>query len=487
MGVNYPLSSSLEQELVSKTGELESQRKARETQMTDITLARIAEQVVSQKAAILTMMAKSKNLQAGLCEIAVREIMRAADGLLWCPNYTAKAGSDQRVMAFTGSHWEPVEAQQWKDFVKKCAWRIGVQNSQLMNPSFMNVLYETTAFNVAQYRTQQVPEDEVWLNLRNGTLVLKKDGIASLHDHSKEDVFTYTIPYDFDAQATCPLWLSFLERVLPEEKSRMVLGEFLGYTLMTSHRHEKMLWFYGQGQNGKSVTLEIIEALLGSDNYSTLNLSDLSNDDVKRAGFEGKLMNISSENGKDVNPSILKQLCSGERVLIKHLYSDPRETKNYGKLLASFNTLPLAENTVGYMRRLIIMPYNVTITKEELDKHLVEKLKCELSGILNWVLEGALRLMKNDCFTESPTCEEALQRYRLNSDSVCLFLSEMCEKSEILMKGNQIYTEYKSFCLESSLKAYGKQNFFTRLEALGYERHIQGKLPHFFIKVSSSL
>ncbi len=487
MEAKEPFGSTLEQELVTKTGELESQRKARETQMTDITLARITEQVVSQEADIMAMMAKSKSWQTGLREITVREIVRAADGLLWCPHYTERARSDQHVTVFTGSHWEPVEPQLFKDFVKKCAGRIGMQESQLMNPSFMNALYETTAFNVAQYRTQQVPDDEVWLNLRNGTLVLKKDGNVALHDHCKEDLFRYTIGYDYDGEATCPLWQSFLDGVLPEKESQMVLGEFIGYCLMKSHKHEKMLWLFGPGGNGKSVTLEIIEALLGAENISSLNLSDLTNDDVKRAGIEGKMLNISHESGKDVNASVLKQLSSGERVLIKRLYYDPRETRDYGKFMAAFNILPLAENTAGYMRRLIILPYDVTITQERIDKQLVDKLKCELSGILNWVLEGALRLMKNDCFTESPKCEDALQRYRTNSDSVSLFVNEMCDKSEILMKGNLIYTEYKSYCMASSLNSLGKQNFFTRLEALGYERHIQGKLPHYYLTVSNSL
>lgn len=79
---------------------------------------------------------------------------------------------------------------------------------------------------------------------------------------------------------------------------------------------------------------KVIEALLGSVNVSFLSLSDLTNDDVKRAGIKGKMLNISHESGKDVNANVLKQLTSGERVLIKHLNVDPCETAGYGKFIA---------------------------------------------------------------------------------------------------------------------------------------------------------
>jgi putative DNA primase/helicase len=253
---------------------------------------------------------------------------------------------------------------------------------------------------------------------------------------------------------------------------------------MTGHELEKMLLLYGEGLNGKSVTLEVIESLLGSVNVSYLSLSDLTNDDVKRAGIEGKMLNISHESGKDVNPNVLKQLTSGERVLIKHLYRDPRETNSYGKLIAAFNILPRAENTFGFFRRLLILAYQVTIPKEEIDRQLASKLKGELPGILLWVLKALPALMTRREFSPCESSEKALEQYRLQSDNVRLFLSEACETSEYTTQASELYTAYRNYCIGSSLKPIGKNKFYERLECLGYDRVMYANTLYYKLKVT---
>lgn len=480
-------SINLEQELAQKAGELEMQRQERETQMVDITLRAIADRVVSKSADIMTVMSSGKNgSQYGIREIVMREVIRAAEELLWCPEYVEKLNGEQHMRVYTGSHWEAVEPQQWKDFAVLCAERCGVPESYRMNHTFMNPLFEGLAFNLSRSRRQRIPYDEVWLNVLNGTLVVCKDGSVTLREHRKEDLFTYTLGYSYDPQADCPKWHSFLDRVLPEPESQKVLAEFNGYCLMKDHRFEKMLWLYGEGLNGKSVTLEIIEALLGSVNVSFLSLSDLTNDEVKRAGIEHKMLNISHESGKDVNPNVLKQLTSGERVLIKHLYVDPRETNDYGKFVAAFNALPRAEVTFGYFRRLIILPYLVTIPQEEIDRQLTAKLRQELPGILNWVLESLPRLMSCGEFTVSENCEKALDQYRLQSDNVRLFLSEMCEPSEYTTCATDLFDAYHNYCVGSSLNALGRNRFYERLEKLVGTPEMYGNLKRFKIKLIES-
>lgn len=476
-------SMNLEQELTRKVSELVMQLEERKETLVEITLQAIAKDVSSKEADILRAMSDKGAKQQAVRETVISETVRVADGQLWCPAYVEKFGSEQRVKVFTGSHWQDIDPQQWKDFVSECAEHCGVPVSLCMNHTFMNQLTEGMAYNLAKSRKQRIPHDEEWLNLSNGTLVVKTDGTIELRSHRKEDLFTYALDYPYDPQALCPLWHKFLDRVLPEPESQQVLREYIGYCLMKGHQMEKMLLLYGDGLNGKSVTLEIIESLLGSMNVSYLSLSDLTNDDVKRAGIEGKKLNISHESGKDVNPNVLKQLTSGERVLIKHLYVDPRETNDYGKFIAAFNQLPKAENTFGFFRRLIILPYEVTIPKEEIDRQLPQKLKAEICGVLNWVLEALPGLMSRHEFTVSQKCEMALDRYRLQSDSVRLFVNEQCEPSDFTTKGSELSNAYRNFCLASGLKPLGKQRFYERLETLGCQREMSGKVPYFKLRI----
>lgn len=478
------LPAALEQELTDKVNELEVQRKERASRMVDITLEAIVRGVESKEQDIIRAMT-GKQWQQALREVVISELMRTADGRLWCREYDEKSRSQQRMLVFTGTHWEPVVPQQWMDFVDRCAERCGVSASQLMNHVFMKSLYEGVAYNLSSYRKCVVPDGEVWINLLNGTLVVSSDGSVCLREHRKEDLFMYTLQYVYHADAECPKWRGFLDRVLPESEAQQVLAEFVGYCLMRHHRLEKMVWLFGSGQNGKSVTLEVIEALLGSMNVSYLSLSDLTNDDVKRSGFEGKMLNISTESGRDVNPNVLKQLTSGERVSVKRLYVDPRETNDYGKVLAAFNDLPRAENTFGYFRRLIILPYLVTIPREEVDRRLADKLKQELSGILNWVLSALPGLMQRGEFTRSESCEHAMEHYRLLSDNVLLFANERCETYEYTTTGQDVYNAYRNYCAESSLKASGKQKFYERLSSV-YQRDDYGNVTRFKLKLLES-
>jgi putative DNA primase/helicase len=473
------------QELNLRADLLATQRRMREEQLVTLILNRIAEDIVSHETDILKLMADGKGQhQNAVREVVVREVKQAADSLLWCPEYVERAKSDQQVLVFTGSHWQVIEAQLWKDFVGHCATRCGVPESLVMNPVFMRALYESTAFNVAEHRRQLIPDGEVWLNMRNGTLVIRCDGSVTLQDHRKEDLFRYTLPYSYDPQADCPLWQKFLDRVQPQPDAQLLLAEFIGYILMPGHELEKMLLLYGEGLNGKSVTMELIEALLGSVNVSYLSLSDLTNDDVKRAGIEHKMLNISHESGKDVNPNVLKQLTSGERITIKNLYRDPRETNDYGKLIAAFNILPRAENSFGFFRRLIILAYQVTIPKEEIDRQLATKLKDELPGILNWVLKALPPLMKRREFSPCESSEKALEMYRLQSDNVRLFINEACEASDYTTPASELYTAYRNYCIGSSLKPIGKNRFISRLESLGYEPVVYAKVKYFKLKAT---
>ena len=475
---------SLEQEMAEKAEVLASQCSVREEQLVNLTLDRIVAEVVSKETDIVNLMTASK----GPClnsvrETVIREVIRSADGQLWCPSYDERSRSKQRVNVYTGTHWEAVETQLLLDFTAHCAERIGVPESLRMNPVFMKSLSEALAFNLAKDRHQLIPKGEAWLNMRNGTLVIRKVGTVSLHEHSKEDLFFYTLPYAYDPDAKCEMWHNFLNRVLPDMDAQQLLREYIGYILMTDHSLEKTLMLYGSGLNGKSVTLEVIEGLLGSQNVSYLSLADLTNDDVKRAAFEHKMINISHESGKDVNPNVLKQLISGERVVIRHLYHDPRETSEYGKLIASFNIMPRAENIFGFFRRLLILPYKVTITKEEIDRQLASKLMKELPGILNWVLEALPNLMSRGEFSHCESCEKALEMYRLQSDSVRLFLNEMCESSENTTHGQELFTAYKNYCFDSQLKPIGKNKFYARLEELGYETVMYNETKYFKLKV----
>ena len=473
--------------MAAKAAELEAQHQVRESQMVTFTLERILSGVTSQEEMILSMIAASKGrCKNEIMQIVEKEVKRSSDDSLWCPDFSLRLGGEQQIYCYTGNYWKLTEPAQWKDFVKKCANQCGVPESMLMDAGFMKKMFEGMAFNVFKYRQPMVREGEVWLNLPNCTLELKADGTVTDREHRREDLFYYCLHYPYDPQAECPGWHSFLDRVLPDAQSQLMLAEFIGYSLMRSHRFEKMLWLVGPGQNGKSTALDVLESLFGSENVSNLSLDQLTNDQIMRSAFEHKLLNISSETGDRINASVMKRICTGEAVTVEQKYVNPHETTSYGKVIMATNDYPKPENTGAFFRRIIILPFEVTIPDEEKDVHLADKLKRELPGILNWVLQALPPLMERGAFTTSESSERALEEYKLESDNVRLFLSEMLEPSATSTHGQDLFNAYLDYCKSSNLYPLGRTKFYKRLDNLTHAQEKKQNVTYFKLKLNRS-
>lgn len=347
-------------------------------------------------------------------------------------------------------------------------------------------MFESVAFRVARDRDVFVPADMVRVNFLNGTLEIISDGEMRLCEHRRDDFFTYCLPYAFDEKAECPMWERFLDRVMPEREMRTLLAEYIGYCFTRNLKLEKMAVFYGMGANGKSVTMDVIMSILGVTNVSNVSLSALTNDDLKRALIDGKMLNVSHESGAKVEPSILKQLISGEPTEARVLYEGAVTLYNIPKLITSFNRLPSSESTYGYFRRWILFPFLVTIPDDEQDPMLTQKLCAELPGILNWVLRALEGLLTRKAFTRSETCEKALNDYRRESNTALTFLSERCEvKDDALMRMSDLFNEYCRYCeSEGITKRMQKRSFRETLKNYGCKETVKHNQYYFNVQLT---
>jgi putative DNA primase/helicase len=171
---------------------------------------------------------------------------------------------------------------------------------------------------------------------------------------------------------------------------------------------------------------------------------------------------------------MLKKMASGEPIEARHPYGRPLLLHEYAKLIFNCNQLPKdVEQTDAYFRRFLILPFSVTIDEEKQDKLLANKIvDSELPGILNWVLEGLKRLLSQGRFSKCKISDDMLIRYKIESDSVQIFLEEYSiqkssdSKEFITLK--TVYDAYRAFCLESGYKPISKLNFSKRLQSLKF-------------------
>lgn len=229
------------------------------------------------------------------------------------------------------------------------------------------------------------------------------------------------------------------------------------------------------GSNGKSVMFEIVTAILGEENVCSYSLQSLtSQNGWQRAELSNKLLNYSSEINGIRDVSLFKQLVSGEPVEARQIYGKPFTMRDYGKLMFNCNALPSeVEQTHAYFRRIAPIPFTQTISDEEQDPELANKIiATELSGIWNWIMAGLHRLLANKRFTDAELVRNQVEEYRKSSDSVAMFIEEEGYKQtngspNVLLKF--MYGDYKPFCLDNGYRARSLKTFAERLRTLSFQ------------------
>jgi putative DNA primase/helicase len=316
------------------------------------------------------------------------------------------------------------------------------------------------------------------INLKNGTLEFPHGQAPRLVSFDKKHGLTYQLKYDYNPDAKCPVYTKFLERCIPCEENRKIQLEYIAYILAPQLNYEKVLFVQGLGHNGKSVFIASTTALFGRRNVLGMSLENVTKRPDFRAELSKGIVNICSETAPKLDPTVFKAMASREAIECRKLYGRPYklEGTEYATLLLATNTLPKdTEQTPAFFRRFLIVPFEVTITDEERIYRLNriaywEERPEELSGIMNEVVAGLMRLMENDGFTRSESVEAALEEYRVDSDSVSSFMQDEgwipSVAHRVLLK--ELYAIYKDYCREAGRYAVGNREFAARLRIIHY-------------------
>ncbi len=382
---------------------------------------------------------------------------------------------NEMIYLFNSEYWENIDIEQFKDFLGRVALKMGVQKFDAKLHTFRDDLYKQFIAD-AGLKEIKSNNNTTLINLKNGTFEItpKKQ---FLRKFKQSDFITYQLPFNYNKDATAPLFQRFLDRVLPEEELQNILAEYLGYIFIKNGvlKLEKVSLLYGTGANGKSVLFEIMNALLGKQNITSYSLQSLTSDNgYHRAMLSNKLLNYASEINGKLEASIFKQLTSGEPVEARLPYGNPQIISDYAKFMFNCNELPReVENTNAFFRRFIILPFRVTIPEKEQDKELSKKIiDSELSGVFNWVLNGLQRLLINKNFTHSEIVKEEVLQYQKESDSVLIFLEDenYCISLDEYQSLKFIYSEYKQYCYDNGYRQVSSKNLSKRLEKAGYTK-----------------
>lgn len=299
------------------------------------------------------------------------------------------------------------------------------------------------------------------LNIENGRLHINGRG-KPLKDHTPRVYDTYKLPVEYRPEYDCREFRQFLLEVTRDYTDFLTIQEMMGACLLKSYEYQKAFLLLGEGSNGKSTLLYVIEQLIGEEHISNTPLHDITGNRFSGANLHRKLVNIGGEvnMGSIKDTDQFKRLTGEDRITAENKFEKQFQFRNYATLIFAANKLPEVKEDVGraFWRRLIPIQFPYVFTDKPNDGHkdkdpeMREKLTTdeELSGILNFALAGLHRLQNQDyTFTKDLSYEEVENFWLSYSDPKSRFFAEKVQKSpNSYEKKENVYKAYEEYCEE---------------------------------------
>ncbi|MCG6533979.1 MAG: phage/plasmid primase, P4 family, partial [Syntrophales bacterium LBB04] len=277
----------------------------------------------------------------------------------------------------------------------------------------------------------QLDSDTFLFNCQNGTVNLRN---GELQPHSPDNFITKISPVVFDEKAECLLFLKFLNRIFNDNSNLIsYIQRVLGYSLTGDTGEQCFFILYGTGANGKSTLIELFRFLMNDYACHTesstflIKKNQTINNDVARLQGSRFVSCVEFEHGKSLAESLIKQATGGDKLTGRFLFCEYFEFDPTFKLFIATNHKPNIQGIdEGIWRRIRLIPFDEFIPENERDPKLLDKLKKELPGIFNWLLQGCLDWQQKKGLGDPTEVSNSTKEYREEMDTLGDFIAECC-------------------------------------------------------------
>ncbi len=167
--------------------------------------------------------------------------------------------------------------------------------------------------------------------------------------------------------------------------------------------------------------------------------------------------------------TVIKNVTSGEPIVVRELHKTFFELRPQFKLIISGNYKPKIKGTDdGIWRRIVLVPWTVRVPDDLCDPHLAEKLRAESSGILNRMLAGLKGWLQSGLQTPGAILE-ATDDYRSSSDPLARFLADCTERDvDSRVSAHDLFVLYEAWTKSASVTAWTRTGFGRAMADRGY-------------------
>ena len=391
-------------------------------------------------------------------------IWKADTGNLMAMNLCKKLAN--KLMVYALSIEEELLRKQYIEFISK--WQTRRQREIILKD----------AQDVRPISIGAFDKDIYLLNCQNGTLCLKT---GEFREHKAEDFITKLAGAYYDPSARCPRWEQFIDEVMSGDKEKAeFFQKSLGYALTGDTRYEAMFILFGATtRNGKGTSMETFLKICGDYGRTcrpeTIGIkanssSSAPSEDVARLAG-ARFVNISEPDKRmTLSAALLKTLTGSDTVNARFLHENSFDFKPQFKIFTNTNYLPaVTDLTLLTSGRVKIIPFERHFKEDERDHGLKDEFfkRENLSGILNWVLQGYEKLCRTG-LDMPQSVKDATLAYHKENDKVGQFIEEcLVEDSSSEERTSEIYFAYQCWCRENGYFVENARNFKAALSNVG--------------------
>jgi putative DNA primase/helicase len=232
----------------------------------------------------------------------------------------------------------------------------------------------------------------------------------------------------------CPKFKKFLLRTCDGDIEMLkYMQRLFGYSLTGVTTEQALFFLFGGGSNGKGVLTSTVRGILSSyhqtaamDTFAASEHGERHPTDLAMLRGARLVTSTETEEGARWAESNIKALTGGDAIQARFMRQDFFEFLPQFKLMISGNHKPrLRAVNVAIRRRMNLLPFTVTISDEERDPNLVEKLKKEWPGILVWMVKGCLQWQRIGLKPPQKVIN-ATEDYLDDEDTLGAFINEHC-------------------------------------------------------------
>lgn len=408
-----------------------------------------------------------------------------------------KYNTDNKIwMIWNGKYWQYDISESIKNYVEILAETMSFESNSITDMTqrlrvLKNIehIYSSAGKEALLKEARHLPgipvtnedfdKDEYLICTNSGIINLETQQIDNFN---KDNLMSMSTGCEIDLENEPTRFVQFLNEIFDNDQ-RVIhyIHKALGYSMTNSTREQCMFILHGDGNNGKSLLLDVINSCLGG--YAVTSKPQLLTDNKfssqnseEIARLKGKRFCVVEEikEGDKLDEQLVKSMTSGiGKMVARFLYANSFEFEVTCKIWMATNYEPVIRGTdKGIWRRIIKIPVPTDFTGRE-DKDLRKKLMAELPQILGWLFKG-YQLYKEEGLEQPESIKTATNEYKKNMDMVQQWIDEYCEvKPSYFERANTLYDNYRAFCLRRDQRT--NQTVFGRNLGKKFKKYNSGE------------